>query len=83
MVSFVLFIFLPKTYRDTVMLRLMFPIYGIFLSGYSAATFYSALHVDSEPRFCLKGHEVTPLQKFCPECGNPILENQEKQELAN
>jgi hypothetical protein len=82
MLSFLAVIFSPKTSRDAIMLRLVAPIYGMFFSGYSAAIFYSALHVNSEPRFCIKGHEVTLLQKFCPECGSPVSEKQEKQELA-
>jgi hypothetical protein len=83
MASFLMLIFSPKTSRDAIMLRFMFPIYGMFLSGYSAATFYSALLVNSEIRFCLQGHELTPLQKFCPECGNPVLDSRPKQDLTN
>jgi len=82
MLSFLVLIISPKASRDAFMIRLMVPIYGMFFSGYSAAVFYSVLHVESGIRFCLKGHEVTPLQKFCPQCGSPVSEKRANEELA-
>lgn len=38
------------------------------------AVMYSATHVESfdESKRCLNGHHVSPLAKFCEECGAPI-----------
>jgi hypothetical protein len=37
------------------------------------AVMYSATHVErfDESRRCLNGHRVSPLAKFCEECGGP------------
>jgi hypothetical protein len=40
------------------------------------AVMYSATHVErfDESRRCLNGHRVSPLAKFCEECGAPVAQ---------
>lgn len=49
---------------------------GVFLVFYliPLAVMYSATHVErfDESRRCLNGHRVSPLAKFCEECGAPV-----------
>ena len=49
---------------------------GILLMFYliPSAVMYSATHVErfDESRRCLNGHPVSPLAKFCEECGAPV-----------
>lgn len=49
---------------------------GILLIFYliPLAVMYSAIHVEKfdESRRCLNGHPVSPLAKFCEECGAPV-----------
>jgi hypothetical protein len=49
---------------------------GILLIFYliPLAVMYSATHVErfDEGRRCLNGHRVSPLAKFCEECGTPV-----------
>jgi len=49
---------------------LIFP--AVFYSS-SFGVAYSILHVDKsdEGRHCLNGHRISPLAKFCEECGSP------------
>lgn len=41
------------------------------------AVMYSATHVQrfDESRRCLNGHRVSPLAKFCEECGAPVAQS--------
>jgi hypothetical protein len=43
--------------------------------GMSFAVFYSALRVDEldRRRRCANGHKVSPLAKYCEECGAPVI----------
>src|SRR6516225_2457618 len=49
---------------------------GVLLAFYlfQPAVMYSATHVErfDESRLCLNGHRVSPLAKFCEECGAPV-----------
>jgi len=49
---------------------------GVLLAFYliPLAVMYSATHVErfDEGRRCLNGHRVSPLAKFCEECGAPV-----------
>ena len=69
MLTFVLLILAPVAQRDAFAMRFVFPVYGMFFAGYALAIFYSALHVADERRQCSKGHDISPLQNYCPECG--------------
>jgi hypothetical protein len=44
------------------------------------AVMYSATHVErfDESRRCLNGHHVSPLAKFCEECGAPVATSTSK-----
>lgn len=50
---------------------------GHWMAFYSAAMaiLYSATHYENfdETRKCLNGHSVSPLAKFCEECGAPVI----------
>jgi hypothetical protein len=69
-----LFFLLPKPGRDKASIPFLLPLYLGFLSVYSAAILYSALHIDPNQPKCPNGHPVNSLQKFCPECGAPIAQ---------
>lgn len=49
---------------------------AVLLSFYviSAAVLYSATQVkrSDESKRCINGHEMSPLAKYCPECGAPL-----------
>jgi hypothetical protein len=51
---------------------------GVLLIFYmtSVAVLYSATRADrvDESRRCLNGHHISPLAKFCEECGAPVYE---------
>lgn len=51
---------------------------GHWMAFYSAALaiFYSARHAEEHDRLrrCLAGHPVSPLAKYCEECGQPVHE---------
>jgi len=72
MLTFVLLVFAPASHRDAFAMRFLFPIYGMFFATYATAIFYSALHVGDERRQCSKGHDVSPMQSYCPECGENL-----------
>jgi hypothetical protein len=72
MLSFAILVFAPASRRDALAMRFVFPIYGMGFVGYSLAVFYSALHLGDERRLCSKGHDVSPMQKYCPECGEAL-----------
>jgi hypothetical protein len=42
------------------------------------AVMYSAMHVEGfdNSRQCLNGHRVSPLAKFCEECGAPVVDRE-------
>lgn len=50
---------------------------GHWMAFYSAAmsVLYSAINYESydDTRKCLNGHAVSPLAKFCEECGAPVM----------
>ncbi|HEX7288115.1 MAG TPA: hypothetical protein VF532_18155 [Candidatus Angelobacter sp.] len=69
MASFAILVFAPASRRDELAMRIVFPVYGTGFASYSLAVFYSALHLGNERRVCSKGHDVSPMQKYCPECG--------------
>jgi hypothetical protein len=50
----------------------------MFFYSAAAATLYSGAHAHErdEGRRCLNGHMVSPLAKFCEECGQPVIERQ-------
>lgn len=51
----------------------------------SLAVMYSAMHVErfDESRRCLNGHRVSPLAKFCEECGAPVATSSTSPPVAN
>jgi hypothetical protein len=73
MLTFILLFLAPASQRDALAIRFFFPIYGIFFATNALATFYSALHVGDERRQCSKGHDVSPTQQYCPECGELLI----------
>jgi len=51
--------------------------FGLFPIAFYAVSFcvmYSLIHVDERDasRRCLNGHAISPLAKFCEECGAPV-----------
>ena len=50
-----------------------FVIFPAAFYSISLCAMYSVLHVDrfDESRYCLNGHRISPLAKFCEECGAP------------
>ncbi len=74
MATFVLLLLLPKPRQDKPSVPSLLPLYFSFLSAYSAAILYSALHIDPNQPKCPNGHAVNSLQKFCPECGAPTAQ---------
>ena len=54
---------------------------GHWMAFYSAALaiLYSAMNVDlaDRRRRCVAGHPAPPLAKFCPECGQPVVESED------
>lgn len=60
---------------------------GILLVFYlvSVAMMYSAMHVGrfDEGRRCLNGHRVSPLAKFCEECGAPVATSSNSPPVVN
>src|SRR6185312_4767327 len=69
-IAYLAFLLLPKSRRDAAFLPFVAPLYVSVFSALSAAIMYSALHIPNELK-CPNGHPITPLQKFCPECGVP------------
>lgn len=72
MASFAILVFAPASRRDELAMRIVFPVYGMGFASYSLAVFYSALHLGNERRLCSNGHDVSPIQKYCPECGETL-----------
>jgi hypothetical protein len=52
---------------------LLFTIFPVTFYGVSFCAMYSYLHVEKfdASRRCLNGHAISPLAKFCEECGAP------------
>lgn len=73
-IGFLAFLLVPKSRRDTAFLSLLAPLYLSFVSAWSAAILYSALHIRANELKCPNGHPITALQKFCPECGVPTVQ---------
>jgi hypothetical protein len=66
--------FLPVLFKkspgDSPQTFVLFP---ITFYAVSFCVMYSLLHVDrfDEGRRCLNGHPISPLAKFCEDCGTP------------
>jgi hypothetical protein len=54
-----------------------FVIFPAVFYSISFAVMYSAVKVDQfdSSRYCLNGHAISPLAKFCEECGAPASPN--------
>jgi len=72
-IAYLAFLLLPKSRRDAAFLPFVAPLYVSVFSALSAAIMYSALHIPNELK-CPNGHPITPLQKFCSECGLPTAQ---------
>jgi len=55
---------------------------AVLMTFYAVAVtvLYSATQVRrfDESRRCLNGHRVSPLAKFCEECGSPVVSSEEQ-----
>jgi hypothetical protein len=58
----------------------MFSAYGMAFDWTSFAVLFSAMHVKDHDagRCCLNGHSVSPLAKYCEQCGAPVTTGRAK-----